>query len=206
MRENSLKIVIISIFLILYLIFLYSIYAIPKDIAYETSFLVPIGIIILIISVATITFLGVIRTYKPKGRSISSIGRGVQVINRKTLSNSQLTTKQKAQQKPPILKSIQDSPKKTISTEKDIELYEIFKNETGKNAIWHGKITKGYLSWKEKRDKIEISVSQHQISNDIDLQRQFEEETGKNAIWRGTITKGYLIWKKKYEKNKKKSN
>ena len=35
----------------------------------------------------------------------------------------------------------------------DKKLMEKFKAEKGKNAIWRGKITKGYLEWKEKQGR-----------------------------------------------------
>jgi len=35
----------------------------------------------------------------------------------------------------------------------DKKLMEKFKAETSKNAIWRGKITKGYLKWKEKQGR-----------------------------------------------------
>lgn len=38
-------------------------------------------------------------------------------------------------------------------------LMKIFKQETGKNAIWRNKVTKGYLAWKEKRFKKKPSKS-----------------------------------------------
>jgi uncharacterized Zn finger protein len=38
-----------------------------------------------------------------------------------------------------------------IKLEEESELQEIFKKETGKNAIWREKETKGYLEWKKKK-------------------------------------------------------
>jgi V8-like Glu-specific endopeptidase len=38
----------------------------------------------------------------------------------------------------------------------DKKLMEKFKAETGKNAIWHGKITKGFLDWKKKQGKRKV--------------------------------------------------
>jgi len=34
----------------------------------------------------------------------------------------------------------------------EAELMKIFEEETGKNAVWRGKITKGFLEWKEERE------------------------------------------------------
>lgn len=39
----------------------------------------------------------------------------------------------------------------TAKTAKDNDLYLQFEKETGKHAIWGGKETKGYLSWKKEK-------------------------------------------------------
>ncbi len=44
-----------------------------------------------------------------------------------------------------------DENQKARYNEKAVELHDIFKNETGKNAIWGGKETKGYLEWKQMK-------------------------------------------------------
>ena len=44
-------------------------------------------------------------------------------------------------------------PTKEDATGQDVDeekLQEMFNAETGKNAVWRGKVTKGYLEWKEK--------------------------------------------------------
>ncbi len=43
---------------------------------------------------------------------------------------------------------------KTQIDEVELELQEVFKNETRKNAIWGGKETKGFLEWKKKRKNL----------------------------------------------------
>ena len=49
----------------------------------------------------------------------------------------------------------------------DKKLMEKFKAVTGKNAIWQGKITKGYLTWKEKQGRqIKEQISTTQKKND----------------------------------------
>ncbi len=56
---------------------------------------------------------------------------------------------------------------------------EKFKNETGKNAIWRGKITKGYLKWKEKQGrqkKGQIStIQQKNYSVIIEIQSNIQK-------------------------------
>lgn len=38
-----------------------------------------------------------------------------------------------------------------MKTEDEDSLIKQFEKETGKHAIWRGKITKGYEQWKKKR-------------------------------------------------------
>ena len=45
---------------------------------------------------------------------------------------------------------------------KDKELMKRFEAETGKNAIWRGKITKGFLDWKKKQERKSKAVSMPQ--------------------------------------------
>ena len=47
-----------------------------------------------------------------------------------------------------ILKEIEGGTKK-----KKLSLKEQYEKETGKNAIWHGKVTKGFKEWKKKQEK-----------------------------------------------------
>ncbi len=49
---------------------------------------------------------------------------------------------------PPIKK--RRDTQKLVKPESESNLQEIFIRETGKNAIWRGKETKGYLEWKKK--------------------------------------------------------
>ncbi|MHA1458730.1 MAG: DNA-directed RNA polymerase subunit A' [Promethearchaeota archaeon] len=72
------------------------------------------------------------------------------------------TSKKTATKKPPVKKP---SPKKTAKVEpekqekaskkdqapSEEELREMYNTETGKNAEWRGKLTKGYLEWKKER-------------------------------------------------------
>ncbi|MHA1508900.1 MAG: hypothetical protein ACTSO6_09390, partial [Promethearchaeota archaeon] len=72
------------------------------------------------------------------------------------------TSKKTATKKPPVKKP---SPKKTAKDEpekqekagkkdqapSEEELREMYNTETGKNAEWRGKLTKGYLEWKKER-------------------------------------------------------
>ena len=51
-----------------------------------------------------------------------------------------------------IAKTAKKEKVKPSSEELDEEaLQEQYKNETGKNAIWRGKVTKGYLEWKTEK-------------------------------------------------------
>ena len=57
--------------------------------------------------------------------------------------------------KPPKPEKKQEKPAKKESKEEldEEELMKLFEEETGKNAIWRGKETKGYLEWKEEKLK-----------------------------------------------------
>ena len=58
---------------------------------------------------------------------------------------------------------------------KDKELMKRFEAETGKNAIWRGKITKGFLDWKKKQERkskavsIPQSISKSPVMSEIQL-------------------------------------
>ena len=57
----------------------------------------------------------------------------------------------------PVIEVTEKSDKKRPSA-KDLtedELMQLFEKETGKNAIWRGKITKNYLIWRDEIDKEE---------------------------------------------------
>ena len=51
--------------------------------------------------------------------------------------------------KKPVKKEVKKEEKKQDISEE--ELRELYNKETGKNAEWRGKITKGYLDWKEEK-------------------------------------------------------
>ena len=111
-------------------------------------------IAIIIISGSAITYLGVISNHKIKIRNSFSTEIGRKNINTQQKSHTKLKSEIKPQRIEIIPKSIQDRPKKIKSKKIVTEFYEEFEKETGKHAIWHGKITKGYLAWKDKRESI----------------------------------------------------
>jgi len=45
----------------------------------------------------------------------------------------------------------QPEPDQKDQTLSDEELRELYEKDTGKNAEWRGKITKGYLEWKKEK-------------------------------------------------------
>jgi len=110
------------------------------------------------------------------------------------------------------------------------DLHQIYeKDNPGKKAIWRGKVTKGFLEWKEKyietkkeklgsaitksdmievQSKEDLDIISEKIKSDLiiedkeeNLHSTYEEENpGKKAIWRGKVTKGFLEWKENYLK------
>jgi DNA-directed RNA polymerase subunit A' len=64
----------------------------------------------------------------------------------------------KPKKKPPQKEKKEEKEEPTESKESAVdldeeELIKLFEEETGKNAIWRGKITKGFIEWKEERLK-----------------------------------------------------
>jgi len=66
-------------------------------------------------------------------------------------------TKKPPAKKPSPKKTVKDEPEKQEKTKKkdkalsEEELRGLYNKETGKNAEWRGKLTKGYLDWKKER-------------------------------------------------------
>ena len=167
-----------------------------------------ITIFIVLLSISTVAFLGIMNTHKIKLRNNSFTTLEVKGINIKAKTDLRPTSNTEDQEKFPSYKKDKNESYIEVSNENKNNLQSLFEKETGKHAIWRGKITNGYLEWKEKRDKKANLASQHASLNELSLQRKFEEETGKHAIWRGKNTKGYLLWKekKKIRNRKKLSN
>jgi small GTP-binding protein len=108
------------------------------------------------------------------------------------------------------------------------DLHKIYERDNpGKKAIWRGKETKGFLTFKErfidtKKEKLGAEIAKSDMievksEEDLDaisakikadliiedkeenLHSIYEEENpGKKAIWRGKTTKGFLDWKENY--------
>jgi len=72
-------------------------------------------------------------------------------------SPKKTTTKKPPAKKPSPKKTVKDEPEKQEKTKKkdkalsEEELKGLYNKETGKNAEWRGKLTKGYLDWKKER-------------------------------------------------------
>jgi DNA-directed RNA polymerase subunit A' len=60
-------------------------------------------------------------------------------------------TKKPAAKKTPAKKTPAKQPKKGEKALSEEELRELYNKETGKNAEWRGKLTKGYLDWKKEK-------------------------------------------------------
>jgi hypothetical protein len=67
----------------------------------------------------------------------------------KTTTKKPKTTTKSKKPKPDIKK--QSEPDKKDQTLSDEDLRELYEKDTGKNAEWRGKITKGYLEWKKEK-------------------------------------------------------
>jgi len=67
------------------------------------------------------------------------------------------SAKKPSAKKPSAKKPVKDEPEKREKADKkdqafsEEELRELYNTETGKNAEWRGKLTKGYLEWKKER-------------------------------------------------------
>jgi hypothetical protein len=63
------------------------------------------------------------------------------------------TTKKPPAKKPPAKKPAAKAPAKKEKGQalSEEELRELYNKETGKNAEWRGKLTKGYLEWKKEK-------------------------------------------------------
>ncbi|RLI63988.1 MAG: hypothetical protein DRO88_08525 [Promethearchaeia archaeon] len=108
-----------------------------------------------------------------------------------------------------------------ILTEED--WYNWYKLETGKNAVYHSKITKIFQNWKasklveveektlevneeavdeesseEAEEEVEQTISSRDISqfSDKEWMEMYHQETGKDAIYHGKTTKLFKKWKK----------
>ena len=88
-----------------------------------------------------------------------AVNLDVLLLKAKALDVSQIkdelkTTPVKKEEPPKAEKKKEKAVKKESTTELDDEqLMKLFEEETGKNAYWRGKLTKGYLEWKEEKLK-----------------------------------------------------
>jgi len=75
----------------------------------------------------------------------------------KTTTTKKPSAKKPTPKKPTPKKTVKDEPEKQEKADKkdqelsEEELRELYNTETGKNAEWRGKLTKGYLEWKKER-------------------------------------------------------
>jgi hypothetical protein len=99
----------------------------------------------------------------PKPKPKAAHAKKITTTTKKTTAKPKTTPVKK--------KSTAAKPKKTTTTKKSTakktaakkpakskvptvdELQKMFNEETGKNAIWRGKVTKGYLEWEKKKKK-----------------------------------------------------
>jgi len=61
-----------------------------------------------------------------------------------------------------------------MKTEDQDSLIKQFEKETGKHAIWRGKITKGYEQWKKKRKEKTIPKTSVQLTFDTSLLNEIQ--------------------------------
>ena len=81
---------------------------------------------------------------KAKSLDVSEIKEAVEIENKEKTKKE----KKKRAAPEPIEKKVKAAPEESLSEE---EIMKLFEEETGKNAEWRGKITKGYIEWKEER-------------------------------------------------------
>jgi len=88
---------------------------------------------------------------KAKALDVSQIKDVLKTTPVKDTKPSKAEKKQEAEKKP----EKQEKPAKKEKAEEldEEELMKLFEEETGKNAMWRGKQTKGYLDWKEEKLK-----------------------------------------------------
>jgi len=96
-------------------------------------------------------------TKKPSAKKPSAKKPSAKKPSAKKPSTKKPSAKKPPAKKPTPKKTIKDSPKKQEKADKkdqalsEEELRELYNTETGKNAEWRGKLTKGYLEWKKER-------------------------------------------------------
>ena len=96
-------------------------------------------------------------TKKPSAKKPSAKKPSAKKPSAKKPSAKKPPAKKPPAKKPTPKKTIKDSPKKQEKADKkdqalsEEELRELYNTETGKNAEWRGKLTKGYLEWKKER-------------------------------------------------------
>ena len=99
---------------------------------------------------------------KAKALDLNEIREEIKKNPKPKVTSKTTTTKKPSAKKPPAKKPtpkkpIKNSPEKQEKADKkdqalsEEELRELYNTETGKNAEWRGKLTKGYLEWKKER-------------------------------------------------------
>ena len=99
---------------------------------------------------------------KAKALDLNEIREEIKKNPKPKVTSKTTTTKKPSAKKPPAKKPtpkkpIKNSPEKQEKADKkdqalsEEELRELYSTETGKNAEWRGKLTKGYLEWKKER-------------------------------------------------------
>ena len=99
---------------------------------------------------------------KAKALDLNEIREEIKKNPKPKVTSKTTTTKKPSAKKPPAKKptpkkTVKDEPEKQEKADKkdqelsEEELRELYNTETGKNAEWRGKITKGYLEWKKER-------------------------------------------------------
>jgi len=94
---------------------------------------------------------------KAKALDLTEIRKEVKKNPKPKATSKRTPTKKSPTKKPSPKKTAKDEPKKQEKASKkdkapsEEELRETYNKETGKNAEWRGKITKGYIDWKKER-------------------------------------------------------
>jgi len=95
---------------------------------------------------------------KAKALDLTEIREEMKKNPKPKATSKKTTTKKPPAKKPsPKKTTVKDEPEKQEKTKKkdkalsEEELRGLYNKETGKNAEWRGKLTKGYLDWKKER-------------------------------------------------------
>lgn len=77
----------------------------------------------------------------------------IEEVRKEAAKRTKKTTPKKQEKKEEKEKEVKETKKKIDKSKAltEEELMKIFEDETGKNAIWRGKMTKAFIEWKEER-------------------------------------------------------